>query len=150
MDLNEPSLLHGISEVESLSSRSIASSVFLSRLPRFVPGGSVEPEEDSQQTVIRELEEESGLIPHAPPVAKALFFDPSQRTGIFLNLLGGCCLHLGLDLTQDHLGVGYLLAYPFSTWDFEFGWMGSEATVFFAPIAGLLSIGFWRWRMRGS
>ena len=80
----------------------------------------------------------------------ALFFDPSQRTGIFLNLLGGCCLHLGLDLTQDHLGVGYLLAYPFSTWDFEFGWMGSEATVFFAPIAGLLSIGFWRWRMRGS
>ena len=46
----------------------------------FVPGGSVEPEEDPQQTVIRELEEESGLVPHAPPVAKALFFDPSPRT----------------------------------------------------------------------
>ena len=31
----------------------------------FLPGGSVEPEEDPLQTVVRELEEEAGLVPQA-------------------------------------------------------------------------------------
>ena len=46
----------------------------------FLPGGSVEPEEDPLQTVVRELEEEAGLVPQAPPVAKALCYDPLART----------------------------------------------------------------------
>ena len=46
----------------------------------FLPGGSVEPEEDPLQTVVRELEEETGLVPQAPPVAKALCYDPPART----------------------------------------------------------------------
>ena len=35
----------------------------------------------------------------------ALWFVPEQRPGIFLNLVAGCGLHLGLDLLQDHLGA---------------------------------------------
>ena len=80
----------------------------------------------------------------------ALCFVPEQRSGIFLNLLGGCLLHLGVDLMQDHLGVGYLLAFPFSTWDFELGWMGSEASVHLAPAIGAAALAFWWWRMRDS
>ena len=53
-------------------------------------------------------------------------------------------------MMQDHLGVGYLLAFPFSTWDFEFGWIGSEATVYLAPVFGALALGFWWRRMQGS
>ncbi|MEC7240999.1 MAG: hypothetical protein VXW32_07140 [Myxococcota bacterium] len=83
-------------------------------------------------------------------VVLALLFIPEQRQGVFINLVAGCFLHLGVDLLQDHLGVGYLLAFPFSTWDFELGWMGSEATVYLAPLFGAASLGFWWWRMRGS
>lgn len=75
------------------------------------------------------------------------FFTEEQRTGVFLNLLGGCLLHLALDLTQDHLGVGYLLGFPFSTADFELGWVGTEATVLWAPLFGLVALVLWRRRL---
>jgi len=78
----------------------------------------------------------------------ACFFDVDQRRGVFLNLLGGCLLHLALDVTQDHMGVGYLLAYPFSTSDFELGWMGSEATVPWALIISPIALVFWWLRHR--
>ncbi len=78
----------------------------------------------------------------------ACFFDPLQRSAVFLNLFGGCLLHLAFDLTQDHLGVGYLLAFPLSTADFELGWMGTEATVLWAPLFAIASVVLWRWRLR--
>lgn len=52
-----------------------------------------------------------------------------DREAVLLGLLGGCALHLGLDLLQHHVGVGYPLLFPLSTWHFELGWIGSEATV---------------------
>jgi hypothetical protein len=78
----------------------------------------------------------------------ACFFTAEQRRPVFLNLLAGCFLHLALDLTQDHLGVGYLLGFPFSTADFELGWMGSEATVLLAPVFAACALGLWWVRTR--
>jgi hypothetical protein len=77
----------------------------------------------------------------------ACFFREDQRVGVFFNLLGGCLLHLALDVTQDHLGVGYLLGFPFSTADFELGWVGTEATVLWAPLFGLVALVLWRRRL---
>jgi hypothetical protein len=76
----------------------------------------------------------------------ALLFEASQRRVVFMNLIGGMALHLALDLLQDHHGVGYLLAYPFSIWVFELGWMGSEDSVYAAPVLALLAA--WAWRVR--
>lgn len=76
----------------------------------------------------------------------ALWFAEDVRRTVFLNLLGGMYLHLGLDLLQSHHGVGYLLGFPFSHWAFEFGWMGSEDSVLVAPIVALLAI--WAARVR--
>jgi hypothetical protein len=81
--------------------------------------------------------------------ALSLCFVASLRRPVFTNLLAGATLHLLLDLAQGHLGVGYLLAYPFSTVDFEFGWIGTEATVKIAPVVFSLSLLFW-WFRRGS
>ena len=76
----------------------------------------------------------------------SLVFVVEQRRTAFLNLLGGAGLHLALDLAQHHLGVGYLLLFPFSTADFEFGWIGTEATVYAAPALGPAAWFFWRIR----
>ena len=73
-------------------------------------------------------------------------FHPDQRRAVFWNLLAGCGLHLLVDLTQSHMGVGYLLGFPLSTWDFELGWMGTEATVLWSPWFMLTAIVLWRWR----
>ena len=62
-----------------------------------------------------------------------LLFDASNRKAVFFNLLGGMFLHLGIDMLQDHHGVGYIVAFPFQTHGFEFALMGSEATVWAAP-----------------
>jgi len=98
---------------------------------------------------------------HAPQVAHmplgmlalttllALFFVEEERFEAWRNLLGGCLLHLALDLGQDHMGVGYMLAYPFSTADFELRWLSSEATVWVAPWLGPLSLWLW-WKRRPS
>jgi hypothetical protein len=68
------------------------------------------------------------------------------RRSAFLDLVGAMALHLGLDLLQDHQGVGYLLAYPFSDVLFELGWIGSEDSVLVAPVlaaGALIAIPVW-------
>jgi hypothetical protein len=95
---------------------------------------------------------------HAPQVAHmplgmlalgtliALLFHEQDRLEAWKNLMGGLLLHLALDVCQDHMGVGYMLFYPFSTWDFELRWFGSEATVLWAPWLAPLSV--WAWWSR--
>lgn len=78
----------------------------------------------------------------------ALLFPVPIRRGVFLNLLGGMALHLGLDLLQSHLGVGYALCFPLSHTTYELGWIGSEATVPVALPLALFSWLVWRWRRR--
>ena len=70
----------------------------------------------------------------------ALLFAEADRRMAFRNLLLGGFLHLGVDLLQFHFGMGYMLFFPFSTWDFEFGLIGSEATVPLVPILLPLTI----------
>jgi len=72
------------------------------------------------------------------------------RSGVFLNLLGGMLLHLAVDMLQHHYGVGYLLGYPFTTWAFELGWIGSEDSVLAAPFLALLAAWAWRARSRAA
>lgn len=76
----------------------------------------------------------------------AFLFPETGRRVVFLNLLGGGALHIAVDLLQRHFGVGYLLLFPFSWWDFELGWIGSEDTVrivpFLVPIT--LAVAWWR------
>jgi len=78
----------------------------------------------------------------------ALLFRDEQRRAAFLNLVLGGFLHLAVDVLQFHFGQGYLLLFPFSTWDWELGWIGSEATVPLVPV--LLPLTSWlawrRWR----
>lgn len=45
----------------------------------FAPGGVVEPGETPEGTVMKELQEETGLTAHREPVAIALVFDPVLR-----------------------------------------------------------------------
>ena len=68
-----------------------------------------------------------------------MFFPVAVRRSVFTNLMGGMFLHLLLDVFQSHHGAGYMLMFPFGTTSFEFGWIGSEATVPFAIPLGLLS-----------
>ncbi len=70
-----------------------------------------------------------------------------ERAGAFRQLLGGGMLHVAVDLLQTHLGVGYLLLFPFSTWDYEMGLIGSEDTVKIVPVLLPLTVGLclWRW-----
>jgi hypothetical protein len=70
----------------------------------------------------------------------AFFFPEAERKESFTALTGGGMLHLAVDLLQRHLGVGYLLLFPFSLWDFELGWIGSEDTVYLAPLLVLLTL----------
>lgn len=79
----------------------------------------------------------------------ALLFPAPSRRGVFWNLLAGMALHLGLDLLQSHLGVGYALCFPFSHSTYELGWLGSESTVPFALPLALISGLVWR-RRRGT
>lgn len=82
--------------------------------------------------------------------ALAFLFPEAQRRVAFTNLLGGGLLHIAVDLLQSHFGVGYLLLFPFSLWDFELGWIGSEDTVLIVPflLPLTLAVGWWRWRPR--
>ncbi len=57
-----------------------------------------------------------------------------ERSLAFRQLALGGLLHLFVDLLQTHLGVGYLLLFPFSMWDFEFRLIGSEDTVRIVPV----------------
>ncbi|MEN9786074.1 MAG: hypothetical protein RLZZ299_1338 [Pseudomonadota bacterium] len=64
----------------------------------------------------------------------AYAFGEHERPATARALAAGGLLHLAVDLMQRHLGVGYLLLYPFSTWDAELGWIGSEDTVLAVPV----------------
>lgn len=77
----------------------------------------------------------------------AHLFAERHRVGVFRDLLAGGLLHLGVDLLQSHLGVGYALLFPFSLWQGEIGWFGSEATVTAAPALVLVTsvLAAWRW-----
>ena len=85
-----------------------------------------------------------GFVPVT--LALALLFEERARAAVWMNLLGGCFLHLALDLTQHHVGKGYMLLFPLTDWDFELGWIGSEATVPYAPFLLPISLLLWAWR----
>ncbi len=74
----------------------------------------------------------------------AQFFGSTIRRTVFLNLVGGMALHIVFDMLQYHFGAGYLLLFPFSDWAFEFGWIGSEDTVWVAPV--LVAAAVWATR----
>ena len=76
-----------------------------------------------------------------------LLFPAPRRRIVFANLLGGMALHLGLDLLQDHQGVGYQLLFPLWDRPLELGIFGSEDSVLVAPVLALLALGAW-WRRR--
>lgn len=76
----------------------------------------------------------------------AFAFPEAGRRVVFLNLLGGGALHLLVDMLQRHLGVGYLLLFPFSWWDYEFGVIGSEDTVRIVPILLPVTVAAVYWR----
>lgn len=80
----------------------------------------------------------------------ATWFIARDRAGVFLGLLGGCALHIGLDVLQDHHGEGYFLCAPLSLTRFELGWIGSEATVVVAPWLALATALAWGWRWHRS
>lgn len=80
----------------------------------------------------------------------SLLFPAPERRGIWAALFKGSLLHLAVDLLQDHYGAGYTLLYPCSMWDWEAGWLGSEATVVLAPPLVVLTALVWRRRARPS
>lgn len=76
------------------------------------------------------------------------FLFPEQgRPSVFRYLLGGGMLHIAVDILQSHFGVGYLLLFPFSLWDYEAGLIGSETTVLIVPflLPITLLVARWRW-----
>ncbi len=81
-------------------------------------------------------------------------FAPGVRVPTLLGLWLGCGIHLALDVTQDHHGQGYFLLAPFHLGRYELGWIGSEATVDWAPGLAIATAAAWlaRWawlRKRG-
>jgi hypothetical protein len=80
----------------------------------------------------------------------SFLFPEASRRVAFTNLIGGGLLHMAVDLLQFHFGVGYLLLFPFSFWDFELGWIGSETTVLIVPVLlpFTLLVAWWRWGRR--
>ncbi len=80
----------------------------------------------------------------------AMLFAESERPAVWGALVGGCLFHLAIDMLQIHYGAGYMLLYPFSTWDWEAGLMGSESTVWMAPLLAGLALWSWRRRIRVS
>jgi hypothetical protein len=78
----------------------------------------------------------------------ALLFPEPRRRWAFWNLFLGGLFHLLVDLMQTHLGLGYLLFFPFSEWDFELGWIGSETTVLWVPflVPSTVAAAWWRWK----
>lgn len=75
-------------------------------------------------------------------------FVEAERAPILRSLLLGSLAHYALDVLQDHDGRGYHLLYPLSLTDFELGWIGSEATVGWAPWLALLTAVAWWWTGR--
>ena len=75
-------------------------------------------------------------------------FVAADRRAVLGNFLGGMFLHLAVDLLQDHHGVGYVLGFPFIERPLELGWVSSEASVRWAPMLVLISLGLALWRRK--
>ena len=71
----------------------------------------------------------------------------AQRWRALGLLLVGAATHIGLDVLQDHHGCGYALAFPLSSKVFELGWIGSQATVEWAPWLALITALAWGLRV---
>lgn len=80
----------------------------------------------------------------------AMMFQESVRRAVFANLVGGMALHLLVDMLQDHHGAGYLVGFPVWTGSFEFGWIGSEATVWWAVPLAIAAWALTRMRRRAT
>jgi hypothetical protein len=77
----------------------------------------------------------------------ALWFPERDRAAVLGWLLAGVGLHFAFDVLQFHYEGGYMLFYPLSTWRFELGLIGSEATVPYALRLAALTLVAWilRW-----
>jgi len=64
----------------------------------------------------------------------SLLFRSSVRKSVFLNLLIGSYVHVGLDIFQEHIAGSYYLFFPFSWESFEFDLMWPEDTLYLAPV----------------
>lgn len=84
--------------------------------------------------------------------ALSFAFPAADRAETARNLAWGGLLHLGVDLLQRHWGVGYMLLFPFSLWDFEFALISTESTVLFVPVLlpATLLAAWWRWGRRNA
>lgn len=82
----------------------------------------------------------------------AQVFGMSVRRFAFHQLVLGGLLHLAVDVLQTHLGTGYVVFFPFSTWDWELGLIGSEDTVRIVPALLPMTVGlcWWRWGRGGG
>lgn len=80
----------------------------------------------------------------------SFFFPEAGRRDVARNLVGGGLLHIAVDVLQHHFGVGYLLLFPFSLWDYELGIIGSETTVKIVPFLLPVTVlaGWLRWGRR--
>lgn len=86
----------------------------------------------------------AGLYPivtpfHTPVVlllicllASFLFAEGTRKT-VFFSLLGGCYLHIMVDLTQRHILPEYFVFLPFSWKTFEFGIIWPESWFYIMP-----------------
>lgn len=77
----------------------------------------------------------------------ALWFRAEDQRRVLLGTLAGVALHFGLDVLQDHHGHGYYLWFPISEARWELGWIGSEATVSWAPWLLLVTGALWGARL---
>lgn len=80
-------------------------------------------------------------------VIVALMFPEADRRPVAAWLLAGVALHFGLDVLQFHYEGGYMLLYPVTTAGFECGFMGSEATVPWAPYLAAITATAWAGRL---
>ncbi len=78
----------------------------------------------------------------------AALFAERERSAAFADLLGGAALHFAVDLLQRHYGPGYMLLYPLSRFSWEARLIGSEDTVFVAPLLAAAAALAWAlsWR----
>lgn len=82
----------------------------------------------------------------------SFLFPEVGRREVARNLVGGGLLHIAVDVLQRHFGVGYLLLFPFSLWDYELGIIGSETTVKIVPflLPFTLLVAWLRWGRRSA
>lgn len=71
----------------------------------------------------------------------------TRRGAVFGALLVGVAAHFLLDVLQNHHGHGYHLLFPFDSGRYELGWIGSEATVAYAPWVLLCTLPVVGWRV---